>query len=394
MVETIRTDFYYFTEKHPNWSYWIMMMFMLSSGSNWFKHNLEYRYVILAPIFFLYIIQKGHIRKQFNDLWVFSIFMIVLYLGQWFVFGWNTFRGCVNYSAMIVCAAFLMKLFDYNLKEYYYKVLSHLSLFGLPFWLIKVTTGQVYSLVGEHDLFFYFSRVGEDVRNCGSFWEPGAYGCYLTILLLLYVNEVPNLWRCKNKRRFVVIILSVFSTMSTTTYLSVSAFFALYFFFKMKHWSKYPLLALFFIGFGYLYTNVEFLSEKINHQNEMAYEAQGDYDYSRLGSFLFDMSYVEKHPLVGNGLNERTLYADHQWLVQMWEDGEMAKNGNGFSNQMAKFGVFFFPVFFYFFYRNNREIDFRSKAIFTIVLCMLLFGEPLLNYPFCLGVPFMKLVRR
>ena len=62
----------------------------------------------------------------------------------------------------------------------------------------------------------------------------------------------------------------------------------------------------------YAFDKFDFLGEKIKHQ---ASEAQirketGEFEGGRFSALIFDMKYIKKHPIIGNGFHESTRYAD------------------------------------------------------------------------------------
>ena len=129
----------------------------------------------------------------------------------------------------------------------------------------------------------------------------------------------------------------------------------------------------------YAYSNLDFMSSKIEEQTERSLEMQGDFSNTRIGSLLFDLHYIKKHPIVGNGLNERTRYADHPFL---W--GNSLGHGNAFSNYAAQMGVVALIVYFVLLY-----YAFGNKLIVPIIVALLFQGEQLMNFPLFSALPFV-----
>ena len=59
-------------------------------------------------------------------------------------------------------------------------------------WKPSRYTYIVYTYVKQHSL-----------RNCGMFWEPGAFAGIITLALALNINELPRIW---SKYKFKVIM--------------------------------------------------------------------------------------------------------------------------------------------------------------------------------------------
>ena len=207
---------------------------------------------------------------------------------------------------------------------------------------------------------------------------------------LLFMGHLTYLFRTY-KRECIVLLIALLTTQSTTAYLSLAAMMFIYFMLQMKSILKYALIISGVVLATFIYSNVDFLREKIEDQNKQAMAANGKFNATRVGTFLFDMQYFQKHPLTGNGLHSRTRYADHPYLVKKWSEGEMAKGGNAFSDYLAKMGIVFYLAIIYFFCKTNKGIRKIDILSFFIILVMLLFGEPLFSYPIALSLPFINL---
>jgi len=121
--------------------------------------------------------------------------------------------------------SFVVFILRGEFKYVYFEVLYYLSLIGLFLWIIFLMTGFAMDLTGKDDIFnsiiIWNVRNGE-IRNSGPFWEPGAYGGYLLLIPLFFLNE-PDFF-LKNKRKSLVLFLALLSTMSTTAYLSIGIY--------------------------------------------------------------------------------------------------------------------------------------------------------------------------
>ena len=133
---------------------------------------------------------------------------------------------------------------------------------------------------------------------------------------------------------------------------------------------KKNILWLFGLIFGffliaYSVYNIPFLREKINKQTEVAVISSDNSEFNgeRLGALLFDLYYIKKHPLIGNGWHATTRYADHPLLMEKELNGTIG-NGNGFSNVLASMGIPFLVIYLFMLYRT---IPFRKKHRFIFI---------------------------
>ena len=143
-----------------------------------------------------------------------------------------------------------------------------------------------------------------------------------------------------------------------------------------------------------VYQNADFLQEKINEQSERTSTlAKGDFSNSRFGSFMIDMHYIKKHPLVGNGMNERTRYADDPLLIQQMKNSETGSlgNANGFSNFLASLGIPFMFCYLLATFFTINKFDTRVAFLVIIVTVLNLWGEQWLNYPIFTSLLFLSL---
>ena len=179
--------------------------------------------------------------------------------------------------------------------------------------------------------------------------------------------------------------------MSTTAYIVFGLTIIWYFTFKMKNNLKYILLPLSIVIAMWAYYSFNFLSNKIDRQTVQSLSMDGEYSSNRLGSLLFDSHYIKKHPLVGNGLHEKTRYADHMEVYKMISSGELANTGNGFSESIVKFGFVFWVIFIYFLFAGNKSVRKSDLISFLVLFCVLLNGEMFFNYPLALSIPMVRL---
>lgn len=375
-------------------AYWAMMILILASGNSVFKVYGTYFYALVGLFVLLEFVRSRNLRITYRKLWQYIAVMLGIFIAQYLTFGWNTFPGIVNFVFKILFGSFVIIALDFRFKYYYLRVMYHLAIISLIFFSLQIVFGITFSLidVGKvgKSILFYFSHSRAFDRNCGAFWEPGAFGCYLLIVPLLFINNLPLLYR-HYRKECIVLFIALLTTQSTTAYLAFAALIFLYLAFQIRSWMKYVYIILAIAVSAYVYSGVDFLEEKIKSQNELAVSANGQFNSTRMGTFLFDMYYFEKHPIIGNGLHSRTRYADHQYLVKLWSGGELAKGGNAFSDYLAKMGIAFYAAFFYFFYKTNQGVKRRNLLSFLVVFIMLLFGEPLFSYPIALSLPFIKL---
>ena len=131
----------------------------------------------------------------------------------------------------------------------------------------------------------------------------------------------------------------------------------------------------------YIFNSLSFLKEKIivQYENNL-FQDRNEFKPDRLGALLFDLHYIEKHPITGNGFHVSTRYIDHPWLKDL-----NLGHGNGFSNFIASMGII--SIMFYLFY--IFKFAHQNKFLILTIVVLALQGEQLLNYPLFLALPFL-----
>jgi hypothetical protein len=378
----------------------LMILFLSLCGNNFVSTYLpSFLYVFLVFV----LLFKIAVNKNYENIFDIQIksgakticlTWIFLFILQYLFFDWNTFPGIVNHLSKFIVGVWFIALFGYRFCGVFFNAMYVVSFISLPFWLVQFFThhgvpGFDWSLGKTIVLYSY--REGFDIiRNCGFFWEPGAMGGYIVFAFLLFFNDLELLYKF-NKKKCIVLFLTLLSTQSTGGYVNLGILIIVYILFSMKSRLKYALLPIVIIGGLYVYQGTDFLSKKIERQNEMAMEMKvGEFSSTRAGTVMFDLHYIQKHPLIGNGLHERTRLADHPYLVKMLKNHEVAAMGNGFTDQVAKWGVLYWIIFCFVFCKNNCFLEKKKKVCILLLFALLLQGEPFMNYPLFLAFPLIR----
>lgn len=371
-------------EKYSYKELFLVTLLVLLSGSPHF--NIPVLFGIIGVLAFIYSITRHDVKYRSN-LWKYVLFLAVIFFSQYVVLGFISLFGSVNVIAKIVFGTTVMWVLKERFRGAYLKVIYFFAAVSLVFYALEFVGIKVPDLVHiapNRNSILIFSSLNnvEELRNCGPFWEPGAFSCYLILVPLLYIDNL-KAFVVNNKKKAIVLLLALITTISTTGYICL--FVIIIYYYMMQSKNKF-VTYLFYLpvilsALFYAYKNLDFMSSKINEQTESSLERQGEFSNTRIGSLLFDLHYIKKHPIVGNGLNEQTRYADHPFL---W--GKSLGHGNAFSNYAAQMGVIALIVYFVLLYRA-----FGNKLIVPIIVALLFQGEQLMNYPLFPALPFIIL---
>lgn len=375
--------------------YFLTLLLLFMCGNQAFRYYVtDYCYVIFAAISIV-AIATGFLKNRISitDIRNFKWYIVgvcAVFFLQIMTFNYAPYGGIINYLSKTITGITIILIVGKKFRYTYFNLMYYISIFCLFMWGIQLFTGPNMGLLpcGEEyqTAIFFQTRERDIIRNCGFFWEPGAYGCYLMIIPMLFINELELLVK-NNKKKCLILLIALLSTQSTTTYL-VFALLVFGYLLRIKSNVKFFIIPVLVLSSLYAYNTIDFLSEKINMQTEESMEKEGDYSSHRLGSLLFDLYYIEKHPIVGNGLHPKTLWADHYYIYELIQEGRLSHSGNGFSGLIKSMGLLFLLLYLYVFFKTNRNAATVDKILFLLVLFLILQGEPLINYPLFMGLPF------
>ncbi len=364
--------------------YAVMLLFLSLCGNVFVSGITSYAYVLVAFYFLYKYISNSNVKSLVTPslkrgvITIISCF-IVLFVLQYFVFDWNTVPGLINHISKFIVGAGVVVFFGTRFRFILFKTMYVLSLISLPLWLFQFFTGTGIDgfdwALGKTIIVYCYRSSADIVRNCGFFWEPGAMGGYIVFSFLLFFDNLWDLFKYY-KKECVVLFLTLLSTQSSAAYIDFGLLIIVYMLFSMKSKAKVFLLPIVVLSALYVYNSAEFLSEKISRQNEIASKMTiGEFSSTRAGTIIFDLHYIQKHPLIGNGLHERTRLADHDYIRKMLKSGDMAAMGNGLSDQLAKWGFTYFFVFCLVFFKSNPTLPFDKKIYFLALFAVILHGE-------------------
>lgn len=374
-------------------SLYIFLLLALS-GNPFFSVNEDVsKYIFAVFVFLLVVFHSSYFnisKKSTIPYFIYVALFIIVFLIQKINLDFFSIPGSLGFLLKITFGYIVIRYLGNSFRSYFFNMMFLVCLVSLFGYSLTLSGFDFPDLLKEpkesvKSIILYTENTGDvaqGLRNSGMFWEPGAFAGYICLLFLLYLGEIRLLIR-KNKFKSMIIFIALVTTFSTTGYLVL---FLVGVVNTLKEFSnKYRIFALFFsalllIASVKLFNNIDFLNNKVSSQFESSKELSGEFSSSRFGSFLFDLHYIKKNPLSGNGMLEKTRYADHPWLQE-----EELGHGNGFTNFIATMGIASFLTFSWFLLKYNR----KTNWFFLIGIIALLQGEQFLNFPLFLSLPFI-----
>lgn len=384
-------------------SYFLLFILLAFSGNPVFNQN-KFFLIIFGVVLILAIIFFSKAKFDFGfkkRLFQYVSFFLIIFLLQSIFLDYVSIGAVINFCFKILVGAIIVYLLDYNFRKKYLNLMYFLGVISIIGYFINLAGIKIPAIFEtQHNnsiiLFGTHKSMFDDspMRNSGMFWEPGAYAGYLLLVPILYIRDLKELWNW-HKKKCIILLIALITTLSTTGYVII--YLILIYFLMIKSGKKFLVyISLPFImsGMYTIFTQLDFLGEKIETQSESSLSSNAGQDFSpdRFGALAFDLHYIEKHPIVGNGLHSKTRYADHQYLVKDEESGILS-HGNGFSNFVASMGIV--SILFYFYLIYTRFPFSKRDSFFVIILiALLLQGEQFLDYPLFLALPFILIHKK
>jgi hypothetical protein len=212
-------------------------------------------------------------------------------------------------------------------------------------------------------------------RNCGFMWEPGAFAAIL--ILTLYINtfrQGESLFSRKN----IIFILAIITTQSTMGVLSLLIPIGLILKDVIQENKTFQQLSVVIVPtalivLAVIFVNTPFLYQKMagevgDLEEELAFVERGKRDNfvvstTRTASIFLDMQTIKNYPILGLGVDSRTVNADKLMA------GEFTETACGLTAMMIRFGFLGFIIYTFIFYKNA----FFDRPIHRIGWVFLLF---------------------
>jgi hypothetical protein len=210
-------------------------------------------------------------------------------------------------------------------------------------------------------------------RNSGFMWEPGAFSAIIIFTLFFsLINEK------KLNKYNLVFIIAVLTTLSTTGYLSLLVLIS-YFYLPQYKFLAPILLVVFLFSFS----NVSFLSSKINSQilsiedELLVSESPGDYviHLNRFASLFADYNTLKNNPLLGLGIDLNTT-GKKEYLEKY---GENIVRSSGLMFSLLKLGIIGTVAFFFILNKNITKFT-RNRGLgflFCFIYLIAIFSNPI-----------------
>jgi hypothetical protein len=324
--------------------------------------------IILVGISFIYFLINRAVDKQTYlgyFVYIVGAFSTVKVAGKMLP---KILVDLVYYAAFISLPLYIFQLIDPD------KLFELNNLFGLS------TRGNSNSII------FNFTFL-HPTRNCGFMWEPGAFAGIL--IICIYINTIIIQNYSVYSYRNIVLLSAILTTFSTLGYITLM--FPLLSI--MIHHKKYKYILPFIFALPIL-SNINFLLPKLfnesNNVNNELYKTKhatedSQVSVSRSASIAIDFSSFSERPILGYGIDFRTTNAK-----QIFDEyDENVIRSSGIMNLLLRFGLIGLFIYVYLIFRSFRFYATKSSAlIFSLLIVLVLFSNPIDNSPFLFSLFF------
>ena len=348
--------------------------------------------------------------KDIRTIGIFTLVYLIFIALRDFVVNDLDMQFLLSDGFFLVKYVFLTFLFCTILKEkaavYVVKVMVHLTIFsfviyscqliGLDDYIYKFSTAL--NLTSDNVIpgytnfiFFTFTKNFHDYSNSGFVWEPGSFGCFLIIALLL--NFFYNKFTFDKKSN--ILIFGIITTFSTTDYLALLVVLFLAYRYKVPKLNFWAVL--FIIVGAAIILAVPILGDKIS---DTYYEDMDDLNRLKFLEVFYrhkkmqiplnrfsSMVYIYdtfKAKLILGVSNKYNVILNRAYNINI---------SNGIFDFLAKFGLVGFTYLLYHFSKFCKASISKWEYVIycNVALLIIGFGEPVLMLPITLMFIFLPI---
>ena len=219
-------------------------------------------------------------------------------------------------------------------------------------------------------------------RNSGPFWEPGGFSVFLFVALTFNLIRDKKFFNKKN----IIFLIALLTTQSTTAYLAFFIFVCIYILISYRSIYSFITMPLLIFLFLNLYTNLNFMEEKVDKMYKESQKAGTEKVYSRIVSGKINMENFYSSPIFGIGR-----------FFQVADDQNTGNNGT--TLLLAEFGAvgfgYYFLMMFLSYRKYCRRYNFNSYFPLAIIAGLLVLGysQGIFQKPFFMALCFMFMVK-
>ncbi len=380
--------------------YTLLFLLVAVTGIPFFKvGDITFLILFLCLAGFVFLYRKLKVDRFFV---IFFLLYLIVMVGQMVKFNYLPLTTYVGVFIRIILAYLTVRVLGRNFTKYYVDIIYVLSIIGFfiyvpqliapgfgrflatsisPLLRNPLYAGDIW-YAPDIILYVFNSGVGT-FRNCGPFWEPGAYAGFLIIAMIFHYLEN----RTITDKKSIVLLLALLSTVSTTGIIALGCFLVMFLGNKVAPLYKLILIPTIIAAIVIAFTTLDFLGDKITSQLDVA----STHHNTRFKSAVLDLRDFAENPVLGMGRDPKTRFKGITNPI-------LTHRTNGLSNYLVTYGIFIFLFYFgsilYAFYKLCIKNNYHPKyALYGLLLIFIVgFSEAFFSLPFFYGLAMLHMV--
>lgn len=384
--------------KITNFEYILVFIFIILCGFT-SADVIPAKTYILSILCGYYILQKKN-KQSLKSLFVLVIGYILIGILQYFKFGYFSYSTIRDIPLLIFSGFYIVDKLGYKFRYAYFNIMVILSVISVVFFVLMVVANYIpdISVFSQgkpyKSIFVYCIRSSEilRLRNCGPFWEPGAFAGYVILVGVLYFKDLKVLWNTQRKK-CLMLLLALLTTQSSQGYI-MFIILLLGYIYKDRLTMRVIAVSMTMVVAAFIiYNETPFLREKVEEQLSLSKDWESNESLisaNRFTTSLLDFYYIEKSPFIGNTDNQKIRYRDHDAILYVVENKGGYGTGSGTTWQMATYGIPLYLLWLFLSCNSLRKFYSKKETLMVITIIILLGSAELYNtYIFYMSLPFI-----
>lgn len=379
--------------------YTILFLLVGVTGIPFFKvGDITFLILFLCFAALIFIYRKLKLDKFFI---VFFLIYLTVMVAQMVKFSYLPLSTYLGVFIRIIFAYLTVRILGRNFTKYYVDIIYVLSIIGFFVYVPQLIMPGFGRFLATHispllrnplyagdiwyapDIILYVFNSGVGTyRNCGAFWEPGAYAGFLIIAMIFHYLESKTI----TDKKSIVLLVALLSTMSTTGLIALGCFLVLFLGNRVAPIYKIILFPSIFAAIVIAFISLDFLGDKISEQLDV----ENTHHNTRFKSAVLDLRDFAENPVLGLGRDPKTR---HKGIT----NPILTHRTNGLSNYLVTYGIFIFLFYFgsiyYAFHKLCLKNNYPVKyALYSLILIFIVgFSEVFFSLPFFYGLAMLHM---
>lgn len=380
--------------------YTLLFLLVAVTGIPFFKvGDITFLILFLCLAGFVFLYRKLQFDRFF---FLFLLLYSIVMVAQMVKFNYLPLNTYLGVFIRIFYAYLTVRILGRNFTKYYVDIIYALSIIGFFIYIPQLIVpgfgrflatgvspllrnplyaGDIW-YAPDIILYVFNSGVGT-FRNCGAFWEPGAYAGFLVIAMIFHYLDGKTI----TDKKSIVLLLALLSTMSTTGLIALGFFLVLFLGNRVAPIYKIILIPSIMAAIVIAFTSLDFLGDKIASQMDVA----NTHNNTRFKSAVIDLRDFAENPVLGLGRDDKTR---HKGIT----NPILTHRTNGLTNYLVTYGIFIFLFYFgsifYALHKLCLKNGYHPKyAIFGMSLFFIIgFSEVFFSLPFFYALAMLHMV--